>query len=377
MNKALTKLLSAFMLFFMSILCGCSEEEIFFKVTLPEVHEAFSVQEMYGNQILKGKEYEIYVYNMHLGDYDYDTFRVFANEKEISAELNTEVNDYRSEIYIIKNVNEDISISFKIEKHYKSITINASDVYEVRAINDITDTIEIGQNYIFELVFEEKYHIPKVLCNGAEINSKEGIYTIANVRNDLIIDIDDPVIRTYRISYQSYRGYALTDLGLNLTGDALRLEHGDEFRFQVTVDLENYYVTDLKVYANDIEVVVDLNGYYLLEVKTNIEITVKGVIQIPRHTIMFDLGTSGRRYVLEKLNFTSNSMIKEGTVIQFRIYPIDGYTLDEIDVYLAVWNNEILDLDYVRHIYPDEDGVFTLEVDAPYYIIAPLEPTKV
>ena len=154
-----------------------------------------------------------------------------------------------------------------------------------------------GSSYRFTLMLSEGYTKSNALVkvNGVEVVGVNGVYTVENVQEDLIITVENIVLNTYTVTKPESEDYTVSG--------ADSVTHGESYTFSVTA---NNPKVPLVVLVNG-SVVAGTNGVYTVEnVKADLVITVQATMPEPAAPKDILQGDSWKGTILSA---NSNSLI--------------------------------------------------------------------
>ena len=129
-----------------------------------------------------------------------------------------------------------------------------------------------GSSYRFTLMLSEGYTKSNALVkvNGVELIGANGVYTVENVQEDLVITVDHIVLNTYTVTKPESEDYTVSGADI--------VTHGESYTFSVTA---NNPKVPLVVLVNG-SVMAGTNGVYTVEnVKADLVITVQATMPEP------------------------------------------------------------------------------------------------
>lgn len=204
-----------------------------------------------------------------------------------------------NDVYVIESVESDIRISASFEL----ITFDLTYPESVTIISgtDEFDRAIYGESLIFEVAEpDDGYYPATVKINGVVTEAVDGVYTIANVTNNVTITVEYPEIPYYTVTVitDEYATVSIDDGAQMLKG---------EVKFTVTTD-KNYAAT----VTVDGDVITAQNGVYsfILEDNATIKVTTE---LVPVYIVTLE--DFPAEAVLEGDTFTVNLVITGGKVI--------------------------------------------------------------
>ena len=166
-----------------------------------------------------------------------------------------------------------------------------------------------GSSYRFTLMLSEGYTKSNALVkvNGVEVVGANGVYTVENVQEDLVITVENIVLNTYTVTKPESEDYTVSG--------ADSVTHGESYTFSVTA---NNPKVPLVVLVNG-SVMAGTNGVYTVEnVKADLVITVQATMPEPVAPKDILQGDSWAGTVLSansnSLTLTANASLKGETL---------------------------------------------------------------
>ncbi len=194
----------------------------------------------------------------------------------------------------------------------------------------------VGQNqrYSFTVSYAEGCtdSTPTVKINGKAAAAENGVYSVENVTEDLLITVEGVELNRFQVTLPSGTGYTLSGSDYAL--------YGKDYSFTVKLQ-EKYNRSNTVVKANG-EVLQGTNGTYTVaNVTEDMEITVSGVT-LNRYNVRLGVG---RGYTIDP---AGNQAVSHGDSISFTVTPDDpayGLTVKLNGKVLTAQNGEYTILD--------------------------------
>ncbi len=234
-----------------------------YNVTVAE-GEGFSVNAP--KAILKG---ETLVFTVEISNYfDGTNAVVKVNDKVVAPDDDGN--------YTVKRVSSDITISvtglsrvyYGVAKTYKGLG--------VKVVGD--DKVAVGGNYTFTLqVSQHATEQVVVKVNGQIVTPNDGVYTVANCNDNVIVEVSDPVVPKVNATID----------GVGYTIEALPTVIGDTYYFSVHInqDYENHQPLVVKANGSVVEAV---DGIYAIQnAPQDVTIAVEGLTLREKITLTF------------------------------------------------------------------------------------------
>lgn len=152
-------------------------------------------------------------------------------------------------------------------------------------------------SYRFTLTLSEGYTKSKALVkvNGVAVAGVNGIYTVENVQEDLVITVENIVLNTYTVTKPESEYYTVSG--------ADSVAHGESYSFTVTAKDPN---TTLVVLVNG-SVVTGTNGIYTVKnVSKDLKITVQATMPEP----------AGPKDILDSGNWAGTTLSADGSSLK-------------------------------------------------------------
>ena len=186
-----------------------------------------------------------------------------------------------------------------------NVTLPSSEGYTVSG----EATAVSGSSYRFTLMLSEGYTKSNALVkvNGVELIGANGVYTVENVQEDLVITVDNIVLNTYTVTKPESEDYTVSG--------ADSVTHGESYTFSVTA---NNPKVPLVVLVNG-SVMAGTNGVYTVEnVKADLVITVQATMPEPAAPKDILQGDSWKGTILSansnSLTLAANASLKGETL---------------------------------------------------------------
>lgn len=204
--------------------------------------------------------------------------------------------------YTIKDITNDIELSVAgikvIEWDIIFLDQDKAKGYTVKNIDGYTNKRPSGRDFKFVIELEEaySYSVPVVFVNNIQIlpvqenckvddeEKERAVYTVPNIVEDQYIKIQGVEINAYQVIIPTGAGYTVTPVS---GYDPTRVEHGDSFRFTVTLD-EAYAASlgNLKVFVNGEKITATAGIYTISTVTEGQMISIEG-IGVNKYTVTF------------------------------------------------------------------------------------------
>ncbi len=258
------------------------------------------------------------------------------------------------------------SYSDKIEEKPTdfSVTVSRGEGYKIVSPKGVS----IGETLEFTVEFDENFDTAgaKVTVNGKELSSDNGIFSVADVSENLNIAVSNLVRKSYSVMLIPADGaLVIGDTSVNV---------GADYSFSVTLEDGATKTDSFSVKVNGNEVTSDDGNYTVTDVSSDLVITVSGV-SIPSFTVTDS--TAGDAY---ELLYVGNTVIK-GKDFVFSVNVNSAYEKsDEFSV--SVNGETVIDVNgvyTVKNVQSDlrvqvsglvQRGKFTVN-----YVNCDLEPT--
>ncbi|MBR0365748.1 MAG: Ig-like domain-containing protein, partial [Clostridia bacterium] len=204
---------------------------------------------------------------------------VVVTKDGMSTEINAGDNTVEAGTYTVSARPE---VNYSIAEHSESVTVKKNEKtallitaarteykvtkpevkgITVTAVNDSTESVKPGGSYSFTITAGASYDVSTltVKANGSVITPSNGVYTINNINDDIIITIDGVESKSWDTTLKSVtvNGIAAT-LGANNVY-SVTLPYGDTIK-----------ASDIKVTVNDIKssyTITTIDGVYTITVK--------------------------------------------------------------------------------------------------------------
>ena len=202
-------------------------------------------------------------------DYDYTNMVVKVNGTAITAV---------DGVYTVENVSEALAITVEgiVKINSYAVTLTAGDGYVLTGASSVVG----GENYTFTLTAEDPdydYTNMVVKVNGTVITAVEGVYTVENVAEALVITVEGIVAYTY------YDVTFSQDVAYTLVGEQTAIG-GKNYTFTIETGVIGYDYTNMAVKVNGTAITA-VEGVYTVENVTEaLAITVEG-IAVAQYTV--------------------------------------------------------------------------------------------
>lgn len=201
---------------------------------------------------------------------------------------------------------DDTTPSSEVVKTYYSITLTAGDNYKIEAdFGYDASKVEEGKNFKFKVTPNEGYDVISVKAGSVTLTSKNGVYTIENVKANVTVTVE-VAIQTLKVTFEGEHFTATPKEGF--TPD--NVNFGGSYEFTLTAD-EHYHLVAVKVGEN---VLTATEGVYkITEIKANIVVKVE--TEIDSFAVTFE-GEHATATVLEGYDATK---VNYGAELKFKV----------------------------------------------------------
>ncbi|MDR1620197.1 MAG: hypothetical protein LBS18_06005 [Clostridiales bacterium] len=163
-------------------------------VLLPQ-GEGFMVEDICGGKLVADEKYEVQhgksiSFKVRLYDgYLAEDLVVAANGKTVTPNGN---------LYVMENITEDTNVTFKLTKRQRhTVTFCESDAASVANVkggvllHDKAYGVNRGESLSFEVYVKSSHEnrYLRIEANGKTISPKNGVYTLANIKEDVIVTL--------------------------------------------------------------------------------------------------------------------------------------------------------------------------------------------
>ena len=181
-----------------------------------------------------------------------------APQEELFFQGSEEVGEY---VIKVKAVNEAGASEYSNEITYAYLGVTAPTATGI--VFEGATKVEKGKAYSFSVALSEGYEGTLVVkANDTELTAIEGVYTVENVQEALVITVDGAQLKTFDVTF--------TGENITLNGGE-SVNYGDDYEFSLTL-AEGY--VGVVVYVGETVINPDADGNYFVEdVKANVEIT--------------------------------------------------------------------------------------------------------
>jgi hypothetical protein len=148
-----------------------------------------------------------------------------------------------------------------------TVTLSAGEGYTLSG----ETSVQYGENYSFAFALTEGYEGGVVKVNGEEVTLIDGTYTIENVTANIVIAVENVVLKSYAVTLPSGLGYTVSGAAV--------VQHGKTYTFTVVI-AEGYEKSSaFVVTVNGVAVEVGADGIVNVETVTGeIIVAVDGVV---------------------------------------------------------------------------------------------------
>ncbi|MBQ3427234.1 MAG: S-layer homology domain-containing protein [Clostridia bacterium] len=175
------------------------------------------------------------------------------------AEANYTLGSFSETVTVKKNEKTPLVISAARTKY----TVTKPEVtgVTVTAVGGSTETVEPGGSYSFTVATGASYDASKltVKANGSVLTAKDGVYTISNINDDIIITIDGVESKSWDATLKS----------VTVAGSEATLGANNEYVATIPYG-ETVKASDIKVTVNDIKAsytITTIDGVFNITVK--------------------------------------------------------------------------------------------------------------
>ena len=254
-------------------------------VTLPETIEGLTLQTENGNVVRSGQDYS---FSLILDeDYDESTLEVAATRDGAQPEILTANDDG---LYTITDIRTNVTVAINGVTLNPERTVTLPKPIEGLTFNAETEntTLRSGQDFVFSLLLDADYDESELIVEVTRGDQKEtltltdGKYVIADIRTDVIIAISGVTLNPERtITLPSVKGATITP-----TTASNKIRSGHDFEFTLTLN-EGYEQStpivsiDREGIASEILIPQSEGKYVIAEVRTDIVVTIDGVVENP------------------------------------------------------------------------------------------------
>lgn len=243
--------------------------------------------------------------------------QVVANETTI---LKANEND----VYTISNIQENKSIAVTTEQTTYSITFDEKSSEKHYTLIQGASPVAHGGSYTFSVIPEEGYNAPTVMVSEATLTPTNYAYTIGNITENKTITITNGTVQQRTVTFTSGEGYSfVTEDGSAITENTTTVDYNGNVSFKVDLN-SNYSDSNVKVYANGIEI-ESTDGVYTIESIT-VDQTVS-VTGVAINTYQVTLPTDWTGYTISTVDGTS---VPAGGTFTFTVTPAAGYTITSV-----------------------------------------------
>lgn len=201
---------------------------------------------------------------------------------------------------------EDTNASSEVVKTYFSITLTAGDNYKIEAdFGYDASKVEEGKNFKFKVTPNEGYDVISVKAGSVTLTSKNGVYTIENVKANVTVTVE-VAIQTLKVTFEGEHFTITPKEGF--TPD--NVNFGGSYEFTLTPD-EHYHLVAVKVGE---KVLTATEGVYkITEIKANTVVKVE--TEIDSFAVTFE-GEHATATVLEGYDATK---VNYGAELKFKV----------------------------------------------------------
>lgn len=174
------------------------------------------------------------------------------------------------------------------------------------------------------MIPEEGYNAPTVMVSEATLTPTNYAYTIGNITENKTITITNGTVQQRTVTFTSGEGYSfVTEDGSAITENTTTVDYNGNVSFKVDLN-SNYSDSNVKVYANGIEI-ESTDGVYTIESIT-VDQTVS-VTGVAINTYQVTLPTDWTGYTISTVDGTS---VPAGGTFTFTVTPAAGYTITSV-----------------------------------------------
>lgn len=227
-----------------------------------------------------------------------------------------------------------VSLNAKAVATY-TVTLNETTEGEkgYNLIEGASDTVKEGESYQFYVIPKNGYQAPDVTVTRGDsasesVTPEDGLYTVSNIRSDIMITIDEAQFQRYTVNFVSGDGYSFE--GANnttiATNGTATVNYNGSVSFKVNL-VDDYNKSDVTVYANGTPVnAVDGDVYTINNITVNQTVSVTGV-EKNKYTVKLPENTDG--YYITTVNST---VVGAGGQFIFNVVVNPGYEGNSIIV---------------------------------------------
>lgn len=226
--------------------------------------------------------------------YDASKLTVTANGKALSL---------HNGVYSVANVQADTEVMISVPKEEqaaKTYTVSlpngagyaVKDMQGGKELGGGKYSVEQDGTLSFKVEVQKGYDESRLMvtANGKELSAKKGVYTLANIQEDIGVAISVPKVDAYRhtVSFSSGKGYSVQNVtgGKELGNNTYTVRHKGSMSFTVKVE-KSYRDRELFVTANGRELLPDAYGIYRLpSITEDVEVNI-GFTRERQYTVTF------------------------------------------------------------------------------------------
>ncbi|NMP38101.1 MAG: hypothetical protein GX051_08315 [Clostridiales bacterium] len=198
-----------------------------------------------------------------------------------SGDLNADGSISAAEAREILRAATKLSTLEKDTADFYSVTLPQSELFSINKVSGTT-LANAGDSFAFMLDIAPScsQSNPVVKLNGEEITAEDGVYTVADIRADCTVTVEDVKLNTYSVTLPRQTGATFSPYG---SANPDFVEHGKSFRFTVALDAA-YSGSSLTVRANGTKLTPASGIYTVEEITADTVITVSG-LKINTYTV--------------------------------------------------------------------------------------------